>query len=43
LGLFDPYIERIRTWRSGARPHTGPDPRFRVATVVGQWRDVLNS
>jgi glycosyltransferase involved in cell wall biosynthesis len=43
LGLFDPYIERIRAWRSGARPHTGPDPRFRVATVIGQWRDVLNS
>jgi len=43
LGLFDPYIERIRAWRSGARPRTGPDPRFRIATVADQWRMLLSS
>ena len=37
LGLFDAYIERIRTWRAGSRPHTGPDPRFRLTTVLDQW------
>ena len=43
LGLFDPYIERIREWRSGSRPHTGPDPRFALATVADQWRTLLAS
>jgi glycosyltransferase involved in cell wall biosynthesis len=43
LGLFDPYIERIRAWRSGARPQTGPDPRFGLATVAAQWRELLDS
>jgi glycosyltransferase involved in cell wall biosynthesis len=43
LGLFDPYIERIRAWRAGARPHTGPDPRFALATVAGHWRALLAS
>ena len=42
LGLFDAHVERIRAWRAGARPHTGPDPRFRVATVAGQWRNLLS-
>jgi glycosyltransferase involved in cell wall biosynthesis len=42
LGLFDAYVERIRTWRSGGRPHVGPDPRFRLATVAAQWRDLLS-
>jgi glycosyltransferase involved in cell wall biosynthesis len=42
LGLFDAHVERIRAWRSGARPHVGPDPRFRVATVAGQWRNLLS-
>jgi glycosyltransferase involved in cell wall biosynthesis len=42
-GLFDPYVERIRAWRSGARPATGPDPRFRLTTVASQWRDLLSS
>ncbi|TLY60863.1 MAG: glycosyltransferase family 4 protein [Gammaproteobacteria bacterium] len=43
LGLFDPYIERIRNWRSGARPVTGPDPRFRLTEVANQWRALLSS
>ena len=41
LGLFDAYIERIRAWRSGGRPHTGPDPRFRLTAVADRWRAVL--
>jgi glycosyltransferase involved in cell wall biosynthesis len=41
LGLFDAYAERIQAWRSGARPKVGPDPRFRLATVVEQWRALL--
>jgi glycosyltransferase involved in cell wall biosynthesis len=41
LGLFDVYTERIRAWRDGGRPSVGPDPRFRLATVVQQWRAVL--
>ena len=43
MGLFDPYIERIRAWRDGDRPHTGPDPRFALATVADQWRNLLES
>jgi glycosyltransferase involved in cell wall biosynthesis len=41
LGLFDIYIERIRAWRAGARPVTGPDPRFRLSVVTQGWRKVL--
>lgn len=41
LGLFDPYIERIRRWRRGDRPTVGPDPRFRMTTVVEEWRQLL--
>jgi glycosyltransferase involved in cell wall biosynthesis len=41
LGLFDSYVDRIRLWRSGGRPHVGPDPRFRLAVVVAQWRELL--
>lgn len=41
LGLFDAYTERIRTWRSGGRPHVGPDPRFRLTVVAEQWRALL--
>jgi len=37
-GLFDAYIERIRAWRSGTRPQTGPDPRFHLTAVANQWR-----
>ena len=43
LGLFDPYIERIRAWRAGARPHTGPDSRFALAAVADRWRALLAS
>ncbi len=41
LGLFDPYIERIREWRTGGRPVVTPDPRFRLTAVAGQWRAML--
>ena len=41
-GLFDPFIERIRAWRGGARPHAAPDPRFRLSTVTAQWRALLS-
>jgi len=41
LGLFDVYVEHIRAWRAGARPVTGPDPRFRLSTVTQRWREVL--
>jgi hypothetical protein len=41
-GLFDCYVDRIRAWRSGARPTTAPDPRFRLSTVVQQWRALLS-
>jgi len=40
-GLFDAYLERIRAWRGGERPRTGPDPRFRLSTVTEQWRALL--
>lgn len=43
LGLFDAYVERIRAWRSGRRPHTGPDPRFRLTAVVDSWRSLLGT
>ncbi len=38
LGLFDAYIDRIRAWRAGGRPKTGPDPRFRLTAVLEHWR-----
>ena len=41
LGLFDIYIDRIRAWRAGARPVTGPDPRFRLTAVAQRWREML--
>lgn len=41
LGLFDVYIGRLRAWRAGARPVTGPDPRFRLSTVAQRWREML--
>lgn len=41
LGLFDIYVERLRAWRAGARPVTGPDPRFRLSAVAQRWREVL--
>jgi glycosyltransferase involved in cell wall biosynthesis len=40
-GLFDAYIERIAAWRSGQRPRTGPDPRFRLTAVLERWRALL--
>ncbi len=41
LGIFEPYIERIRAWREGERPKTGPDARFKFSAVVGRWRTLL--
>ena len=41
LGLFDAYLERIRAWRAGERPVTGPDPRFRLTAVAARWREEL--
>lgn len=43
LGLFDRYVGRIRAWRAGARPVTGPDPRFGLAAVTRRWQDVLTA
>jgi len=43
LGIFDPYIERIRAWREGERPTTGPDARFRFSAVMQRWRTLLGS
>jgi glycosyltransferase involved in cell wall biosynthesis len=40
-GLFDEFVERIAAWRSGSRPRVSPDPRFRLATVAAQWRDLV--
>lgn len=41
-GLFDAYIERIRSWRSGSRPRVVPDERFRLTQVAGEWRALLS-
>ena len=43
VGLFDIYIDRVRAWRAGSRPVTGPDPRFRLSAVAQRWREVLAS
>ena len=43
LGLFDAYVERLRAWRAGSRPVTGPDPRFRLSAVVEHWREMLET
>jgi len=40
-GLFEPYVERVRAWRS-AQPRPGADPRFRLAAVAERWRALLN-
>jgi len=41
-GLFDAYLERIRQWRAGARPHAAPDARFRLSAITGQWLRLLS-
>ncbi len=41
LGLFEPYVDRVRVWRGGARPATGPDARFRLTAVAQRWRALL--
>jgi glycosyltransferase involved in cell wall biosynthesis len=43
FGLFDLYVDRVRAWRAGGRPVTGPDPRFRLSAVAQRWREVLAS
>jgi len=42
-GLFDAYVERIRDWRGGSRPHVGPDTRFLLSSVTAQWRALLSA
>jgi glycosyltransferase involved in cell wall biosynthesis len=42
VGVFEDYLERIRHWRSGARPQTGPDPRFHLSLIREQWRRLLS-
>ena len=41
MGLFEPYVERIRAWRNGGRPGVGPDARFRLSAVTARWRTLL--
>ena len=43
LGVFEPYITTLRAWRSGARPVTRPDSRFRLAGVIERWRVLLSN
>jgi glycosyltransferase involved in cell wall biosynthesis len=40
-GLFAPYAARLASWRDGARPRVGPDPRFRLSAVTAQWQALL--
>ena len=42
LGVFEPYLERIRAWRAGARPRPVADPRFRLTEVAGRWRALFD-
>jgi glycosyltransferase involved in cell wall biosynthesis len=41
FGVFAPYLQRLRAWREGERPHPGPDARFGVAVVAARWRALL--
>ncbi len=41
-GLFEDFTERIRSWRAGARPRVGADPRFRLESVAACWRALLH-
>jgi glycosyltransferase involved in cell wall biosynthesis len=41
LGLFDAYLDRIRSWRMGERPQVRPDPRFQIDRIADQWRALL--
>ena len=43
VGLFDRYAERIAAWRSGTRPSTDPDPRFRLSAIAPEWRALLSA
>jgi glycosyltransferase involved in cell wall biosynthesis len=40
-GLFEAFVARVRAWRAGARPQPLPDARFRLTTVLPQWRALL--
>ncbi len=42
LGLFEPYVERVRAWRSGGRPATKPDARFKLTAVAQRWRAMFD-
>ena len=41
IGLFEAYIERIRSWQDGGRPRVQPDSRFLLSQVTNQWRSLL--
>ena len=41
-GLFEPYVERLCAWRTGARPHVQADPRFHLSRVAARWRALLS-
>lgn len=41
LGVFDDYVDRIRSWRAGDRPQVSGDSLFRSSTVVREWRQLL--
>jgi glycosyltransferase involved in cell wall biosynthesis len=41
LGFFDRYVERLGRWRDGGRPRVGPDARFRLSVIAGEWRSHL--
>jgi hypothetical protein len=41
MGMFEPYVERIRAWRNGGRPSVVADPRFRLSAVTARWRELL--
>jgi glycosyltransferase involved in cell wall biosynthesis len=41
-GLFDEYLELLRSWRSGQRPRVTGAARFRLSRVAQDWRDLLD-
>jgi hypothetical protein len=34
-------LDRLRAWRSGARPLVSLRPEFRASAVVAEWRRLL--
>jgi glycosyltransferase involved in cell wall biosynthesis len=41
LGVFRPYLQRLQSWRAGARPAPQADERFRLSVVAARWRALL--